>query len=510
MAATYEELIAKSKELAASGDIDSARRVAEIAIKRRDATPAPQTNMVEQSMSGVNEGIAGGLGFPVDTTTTLLNGMFARPKFTADMVPGPDGMPTPTDPKITAGQGIENPMGGSQSFLNLLGPTISDVPPQTTAQRYGRRVGQEFGATAVPGGFAMRGAKAPLSLASMEAASAVGAGVAGQTSQEIAPGNQVADTITSMLGGLSPIGAARIARPGPQAPSLEQLRAKQGAAYDAVDASPAQLTPQATQRLQTSVMDRSARDGMDPFLAPKATRTADKINEMITPRISEVEKSRRLVGRDVASSIDKSESAIGMGMKDEITNYLDGLTAQDVTGGDPSAAVSALREGRDMTRRIKKSEDIDQRLYKAENRAATSGTGGNEVNAIRQNIRQILDDPRKKRNYSKDEVSAMEDIVRGSPTQNALRLLGRFSPTSGALPAMAGVGAGTALGPLGALPSAAGLLAKGGAEALTKKSVDDLGNLIRNGKPLPKKTANQAEIRAAIAALIAQQSSVEP
>jgi len=37
--ATYEEMIAKSRELAASGDMVSAKRVAEIAIKQRDKTP---------------------------------------------------------------------------------------------------------------------------------------------------------------------------------------------------------------------------------------------------------------------------------------------------------------------------------------------------------------------------------------------------------------------------------------------------------------------------------------
>ena len=506
--------MAEAEAMAAQGgeiDMNAAQKArlrAELR-RRRAQDQQPRTNLLEQTMSGVNEGIAGMLGAPVDMAAKVVNGMFSKPKYAPEMVPGPNGMPVPSpDAQIEQGPQIQSPLAGSDTFLNLLSPTISDVAPQNAAQRYGRRIGQEGGAMAIPGGVAMRAAKSPLMLGAAEAASAMGSGIAGQTSQEVAPGNAVADTIASMAGGLSPIGMARSLRPSPQAPTIDELKARQSAAYGAVEASPAQLTPEATQRLQAVVSDRSARDGMDPYLAPKASRTADKIKQMMTPRIAEVEKSRRLVGRDVAGALDPTESGIGMGMKEEITRYLDNISPQDVTGGDPTAAVASLREGRDMTRRIKKSEDIDQRMYKAENRAATSGTGGNEINAIRQNIRQILDDPRKKRNYSAEEIKAMESIVRGTPTQNALRMFGRFSPTSGTLPAMAGggmlAGAASSANPLLAIPSLAAMAAKGGAELSTKRAVSDLGSMIRNGGPMPKKQTSQDEKRAMISSLLAQ------
>ncbi|AIM40649.1 MULTISPECIES: hypothetical protein [unclassified Sulfitobacter] len=492
-------------------EAEKARLRAEL--RRRQAQgQKSQTNLREQTMSGVNEGIAGMLGAPVDMATKVVNGMFSKPKYAPEMVPGPNGMPVPSpDAQIEQGSQIQSPVGGSETFLNLLSPTISDVPPQNTAQRYARRIGQEGGAMAIPGGVAMRAAKSPLMLGATEAASAAGAGIAGQTSQEVAPGNAVADTIASMVGGLSPIAASRAARPSAKAPTMEDLRSRQGAAYDAVDNSQARLSPELRDDLIARIQGRAKGMEMDEFMHPKASRTVDRMDSLEpSPRIADVEKKRRLVGRDVAGSTDPAESAIGVGMKEEIDDYLNSVAAEGNLGAGAKETLSNLQEGRDMTRRIKKASDIDNRLYKAENRAATSGTGGNEVNAIRQNIRQILDDPKKKRAYSADEVKAMEDVVKGTPTQNALRMLGRFSPTSGTLPAMAGVGAGSAFGPLGAIPSAAGFLAKGGAEAMTKKSVNDLTELIRNGKPLPKKTASEAEIRSAIASMIAQQATVAP
>ena len=465
---------------------------------------SPETNILEQSMSGVNEGIGSILGAPVDLATAAINGggrLFGQ-----------------EDPLI------ENPVGGSQWFNEgVLDPTISDTAAQTTAQRYGRRIGQEVGASTIPAlgllGKGQRAAQAttsviddlargaqasPASYLAAETAGSVGSGIGGATAQEVAPNSVLAELLGQTLGGATAVGGMYAASPQPKAPSLGDLQARQSAAYGTVDASPAQLTPQATQALQGRVSGRAAADGMDPFLAPKASRVADRIETLDQPTISEVEKSRRLVGRDVAGAVDPTERAIGVGMKDEITDYLDNLTPQDVTGGDPSEVVSALHEGRDMTRRIKKSQDVNNQLYKAENRAATSGTGGNEVNAIRQNIRQILDNPKKRRGYTKAEIEAMEDIVRGTPTQNALRMMGRFSPTAGALPAMAGVGAGATLGPWGAIPSAAGYLAKGGAEMLTQRSVGKLDELIRNGGPVAAKSLPPSQ-RSALAALLAAQ-----
>ena len=499
MAATYEELMAKSREFASSGDMDNARRVAQIALKRRDAAPAqpaaapPETNMVEQSMSGVNEGIANMAGLPVDAVTGAINmGMQGINK-----VAGTDLQP------------IENPIGGSESLRGLLSPTISDTAPQTAAQRYGRRIGQEVGASVVPGGVAMRSAQAPAKVAAGTGASAVGAGTAGQTSREIAPENDTMDMIASLIGGAAIPGGMYASQSKPQAPSMDDLQARQTEAYGAVEQSDSRLTDESTKQLVDAIKDRSARDAMDPILSPKAARTAEKISEMQNPTIGEVEKMRRLTGR-VAGNLDPSESSLGMGMKEEITDYLDNLSAENVTGSDPTGAVSSLREGRDVTRRIKASETVAEAMQKGERRAATGGTGGNEVNAIRQNIRAILDSKKKSAGFTPEELETMEGIARGTVGTNSLRHIGRLSPTTGALPGMAGGGmfatAATLNNPLFAIPPTAGYLAKAGAEALTNKQISQLQDLIRNGAPLDTKTMSDAQKRV-VAAMLSSQAT---
>lgn len=500
MASTYEELIAKSRELAAAGDMAGAKRVAQIAISRRGGmVPVPaQTNMVEQSMSGVNEGIGGMLGLPVDAISGAMNGagyLFGR------------------DVPL-----IDRPVGGSQWFNEgILKPTISETPPQTAAQRYGRRIGQEVGASVIPGGASLRAATAPLSLVATELASSIGAGIAGQTAREVAPDSIAADVISSLIGGIAPVAGARLARSGPQAPSIGALRQQQDAAYEAVDNSQARLDPAQRQGLIDQMDNRTAGMDMDPFLHPRAKRTMERMDSLEpSPLISDVEKKRRLVGRDVAGSLDPSEAALGQAMKGEIDTYLKSIADQGGLGADAAETLARLEEARMLTQRIKKSDTVVDALTKAERRAASSGTGGNEVNAVRQNIRAILDNPKKRRGYSAAEIAQMESIVRGSIPVNALRLAGRLSPTSGALPmmanmaAMAGGATGGAAGiALTAIPGSMGMIAKALAEGMTKGQIDKLMATIRNGGPLPGKGINQNDYRAAIAALLSQGSSLQ-
>lgn len=371
---------------------------------------------------------------------------------------------------------------------------------------------------AIPGGALMRGAAAPMKLGAMETASAVGSGVAGQTSQEVAPGNQTADTIASMLGGLSPVAASRAMRPDPKAPTLAALEAQRDAGYDAVRASGAALRPQSADVLASGIEStfgtRPATRRMNPKAAIAAEELAGDMRQR-PPTISEVDESRQWIGDNVAGSNEKGERRLGMAMKETIDNHLNQLRPEDVTGTNrPEEVVSSLMDAREKASRIHKSqvfeaEDTGQ-FAKGLRRAATTGTGGNEVNAIRQNVRRVLENPKLRRGYSKDELQAMRDIADGTPTQNALRLLSRLAPTSGGLSFAGATGAAGAAGvsgnPLFLAPAFAGQVAKMATERSTKKQIAGLGEMIRNGGPLPKKTSSDLE-RRIIAALMAKNAA---
>ncbi|WP_336099188.1 hypothetical protein [Roseovarius sp. CH_XMU1461] len=470
------------------------------AAKKKRVGEQPETSMLEQSMSGVNEGIAGILGAPVDIMTGVINygSRGVNSLFGTDLPP------------------ITDAFGGSGTFEDLLAPTISNVQPQNTAQRYGRRIGQEVGAMSVPGGAMLRNAKAPLALGAMETVSAVGSGVAGQTSQEIAPGNATVDTIASLAGGLSPVAASRALRPSPKAPSVEMLKAEADAAYEEVRNSGATLSPASADALAGRISGTLGERAATRKLNPRAAIAADALSKDLRsapPTIAEVDQVRQWVGKNVAGSNEAGERAIGVQMKNAIDNHLDTLTPSDVSGTNRAhEVVSTLQGAREKAHRVHKSQLFEAEdtgaIAKGLRRAATTGTGGNEINAIRQNVRRVLENPKLRRGFSESELKAMREIADGTPTQNALRLLGRLAPTSGGLPlggfAGAAAGVGATGNPLLLAPSVIGQGAKMLGERSTRKAISGLGELIRNGKPLPKKAASDLENNV-IAALVAQQ-----
>ena len=483
--ASYDQLMEGARRADAAGDEAGARRFLELARGAR-AAPAPEqprTNIVEQIGTGTSEGIADTLGMPVDLMTKGIN-------FGARRL----GLPE-----------IQKPVGGSESIRAFLDPVMSDVEPQTAAQRIGRRVGDDLGGGAVVAPVAGISSLGALGL---NAASDAASGLAGGVTSEVTD-NPIANVVASLLGAGGVVAGSRAARSGPKAPSMEKLRRDQGAAYADVEASPTRLTPQATGNLAAAVDARMQSENMDPYLHPRAARTTVRIGELDQPTIYEVEQRRRLAGRDVAGSSEASERELGVAMKSEIDAFLGGLRPQDLQGGSADEAVEALKRGRDMTQRIKKAEAIDEATYKAVNRAATSGTGGNEINAIRQNVRSILDNPKARRGYSRDEVTAMEEIVRGTPTINAARMLGRFSPTSGMLSASLGGGLGAGAISTGsvlmAAPPAIGFVAKAIGEKLTRGQIDNLSEIIRNGGVAPAGKAMSDGEKAVIRAMMLKQ-----
>ena len=476
-----------------------------------------KTSLPEQVGSGTSEGIAGALGTPVDLMAGALN-------------LGSRGINAVAGTQLPP---IENPIGGSGTFQKLLSPFISDVPPQTTAQRYGRRIGREVGYDAVAGPLALAApvigtaARANLpAYAATSLASDVGAGVAGQTSREIAPQNDMADFWASLLGGGGAGLAASRAMPeyGP-VPTREQNGTIANAKWAAVKAAPETLTDAATARLTGDVRAALPTGQLAPDAYPNAFRMAGKMGKLQNPTVYDVEELRRLFGDAVASN--PQESRVGVSMKKATEDYLNRIAPSDMTGGNPSAAVADLRQARELSSRNFRYDAIANKEMRGESRAATTGTGGNEVNAIRQNVRTIYDkemDPTlrgQRQGFKPAEMEQMKKVVFGTGPQNLARLAGRMAPTSGALPMMAtGYGgmagilaSGAGAGPMAAIPALAGgvgFLGKAIAESMTQKEIRKLLDTIASGGKLTPSTGRKASEAAVLQQLLTSALSGVP
>ncbi len=461
---------------------------------------------VDQLGGGMNEGIAAFAGAPVDLMTGALN-------------LGGAGVNALFGTQIPA---IENPVGGSGTFTKALDPITTDMEPQTGPQRYFRRVGQEVGfgvpaamtGAALPEyGLAARDAMLPYMAAST--ASDVGAGVTGQTSQEVVPDSPVLNIIASLLGGGGTAYAASAMTPAlTKTQSLDDLKANNADDWASIRASQDTLTPEATARLSPELHAMLVKErATNPNLFPRANATVADIDALPPKSLYEVEEARRLAGRNVASNAD--EASVGVKMKKTIDDYLTSIKPEDVQGADPEATIDLMLKARRDSHQAFKADEILNKEMRAETRADTTGTGGNEVNAMRQNVRTVFDRERdptlrgKGGGYTQDEVAAMGRVVKGDTASNFARLLGRMAPSSGALPltatgygGAAGIaGAGMTGNPMYALPALAGGIgevSKALAEKMTKDQIAALMATILNSGKAPAKSAARTATQQAI------------
>ncbi|HEY3621698.1 MAG TPA: hypothetical protein VGL12_04750, partial [Roseiarcus sp.] len=94
-------------------------------------------------------------------------------------------------------------------------------------------------------------------------------------------------------------------------------------------------------------------------------------------------------------------------------------------------------------------------------------------------------------NWSSDELGALSEVAKGSPTQRALRMVGTLAPNSPitALLHAGGLIGGIATGGLGTAGSlgtmATGLAARTAANRMTASAVANLSNIIRSGGSAP-------------------------
>ena len=442
--------------------------------------------LAAQTGVGSQLGIASVLGLPVDAIAGALSGIGE-----ATGLYGP----------------IEAPVGGSEFFSSLMEPIRQNVPdPTTRGERIARRVGEEVGAAAAGfplafaapavraapvvsaageglsaaglGGAAARGAAslsgaaraAPARLAAVEGAAAVGAGLGAGALQEAFPESTAANILGALGGGLTVGGAAsRLSGAGGRAASIlpqQSQREIAGDLYSQVRADRTILPREATEALGQKLSDRMAKEEIDPDLTTGATNVLRTIMRRIGQpmRVEDVERLRRITTKSMPKSASDEDWRLANIMRQEITDFLDNL-------GDPTADI--LREGRNAYRRASAAEDIRKLADAAQRRAATTGSGGNTINALRQNLNRVLDNPSLRSSFTDQELSVIRQVVEGSTDQNLLRFLSRMAPTSGNLMSIISMGSAAA-NPLLAIPFIGAQAAKMAGERSTQRSVQGL------------------------------------
>lgn len=292
----------------------------------------------------------------------------------------------------------------------------------------------------------------------------------------------------------------------PQIPTMDALATAARQAYDAADNAGVIFTPQATGRLQSEIVQTLTDAGFDPALQPGAAAVLRRLQDLQGNNVT-------LKGLDTLRKVasggyipgNKSNDAAVSAIVNRIDDLVGNTQAGEVLNGDAAAGAEALKTARDLWSRMSKANVVTEAAARGELNAAAAGSGANRENASHQAMKALRNNKSATRGFTPDEHEALLQAITGTPDQNALRLVGKLSPTgivSGALSSGAGYQMG---GPVGAVAApAVGYVARKGAERMQEGFVQELIDIIMAGG---SKAATQARPNAVQAAIDANRNA---
>lgn len=454
---------------------------------------------VSQGLSGVNQGVASTVGFPVDVANMALGA-------------GAAGINALTGSKLAVS---DNPVMGSNWIADNL-KKIGSIGPQSPApgNKFIRRVGESVGSAAVP----IAGTAGSIPTALRAFVPAIAGGVGAATAKEIAPNNPWAElageVVGSAVGGVPAyLSAKRAAGKATAAgvPTIPDLKKRASDMYLRAEQNGVRANQQQTQKL-ADTMRRIAREeglisptGRVSEAYPKAKEalqlTADYSQGEMTPK--QMQTVRKVLS-EAARNNDDSERRIAMRMLSEFDDWTAPLSPE-------------LAQARQIARRYINAEKLETAKELAGARAGQFSGSGYE-NALRTEYRNL---DRKiikgdERGFTPETVAAIQDVSRGTPASNAARFVGKAAPT-GVVSGGASFGVPFAIGNAIGGPVAGGALAAAvpttgllGRHLATKMGISNsqLAELIaRNGGQLPKAKVFTPEVQQLIAAQSAGQLS---
>lgn len=487
--ATYEELMAKARDLAAQGRKDEAKRVAEIAVKMR-GKPRKEGNWFQRNIlpdddpTSMNAGekAAAFLNKAGESMTFGLIGDEADAAV-ASLLPGVNYEDRLADNRQreelfkqeSPGLALTAEIGGAMAApLGALGAVGKGAGMLKRAGASGLATGAMSGAYGFAEGEG--GLRSRLDDAKSDAGfgAAVGAAipVAGSGVQK------VADALTRNRG---------IKRAIQGAPSADELAAEGNRLYRQVDDAGVQIKPEAFEANRKRIVDTlRAETGFDELpgpgsLTPRSAR-AMEIQNQASQRMAQeptaalpfrsLDQMRRQAGSAASNVGDATDQQAGMKIIEGLDDFVRNVGPDDVVAGDLDALKTALPKARETWSRMKKSQLIDDAIAQQGN--YLSG----DASAIRNRVASILRNPKLSQGFTEAEKEAMRKVVSGSIPQQMMQYMG-----SG-LGMMGQMGLGATVGglPGAIIGTATGAGARKLANTMTEKQAEVARALIASGK----------------------------
>ncbi len=361
------------------------------------------------------------------------------------------------------------------------GVTGQFYEPKTTAGQYAQTIG-EF-APAALGGPETLGARLLRVL---------GPAVASETAGQATKGTALepaARVVGALAGGRVGVAPARLAA----APSLEDIATAKQADYQAVRDLGVTFKPQAVKRMVGDIRNDLEQQGITADVADVTHKTLDRLEARNTPStITDIDNTRKVLGQLAKGSTSPNTmERINAGAAQQAIRAVDEALPQfqpaDFATGtaNHAKAIEHLTNARGNAAVEFQARALDRAEYRAANNAAAANSGTNYENALRQQLKSILNNPARANQFAPSLRAEMQKIVRGEGTRNMIRFVGNLLGGGGGIGAIGTAAAGhMALPGLGAFAPVVGYGIKKIGNAITERAVNRLNEQVRAASPL--------------------------
>lgn len=267
------------------------------------------------------------------------------------------------------------------------------------------------------------------------------------------------------------------------APTIDRLKSSAREVYKEIDDLGAVVDSGRVTGLVRDLNSTIKGEGFNRRIHPKVDAALKEISTKTGKnlKVTELDVLRK-VARSAAASIEPEEKRLGSMIVGKIDDFMDNIKPDDLIGGQADNVGEKYRHARQLWQRARKAEDIESIFDKAKNQAS-----GFE-NGLRTQFRSLLNNKKKISSYSKEEVEAIQKVVRGGGVENAAKAIGKFGFSEGQATSMLlgslGVAGGAAVG--GGAGAVAvpliGQVSKNLAQKLTRNNAELVSNLVRAGK----------------------------
>lgn len=245
--------------------------------------------------------------------------------------------------------------------------------------------------------------------------------------------NRVADAWRGMVeGGLFSLGLAGIgkfAHKGIQAltsaaqkrPTVDGLRGVKNAAYRAVDDAGEVFTGDDMSGLYARAKEVLKSADFDDIADPQ---TAASLRILEARQGQEVSLGRLDKLRQALwTRYNRSDEPLILDLIGEVDDLIE----------SKAGASELMRVARDANSTYRRAEMLESAFRKADLQTSATGSGGNILNKYRQAVTSIITNPKKSKWFTPEQVSVMEQFVKGSVSENAMRRIGKMAPSGNGL-----------------------------------------------------------------------------